>query len=968
VLAAVAMLAGGVWFYCHQRESLKAEVQRNLTSIAQLKVDQIALWRHERLADAAVIMNRRGLIQDYKSWTENPASPAAGRFLERIRELQESQGYSDVLIVTPSGQLQVSLHGQTFCGEVRPALETALKEMKPVLTDVHVESPSSVPHLSVVAPLFLEGDPPVAGIVLVCNAKTFLFPLIQKWPVSSKTAETLLVRREGDEVLFLNEVRHRSDTTLKLRFPLSRHEMPVVMGVLGNQGFCKGIDYRGHDVVAVTQQIPGTPWTLVAKIDSEEAFADWHFRSVLLLALLFSLVGIVSALLLFLRQRDKRAQAEALNSAEDALRESEKRLREAQSMARLGYWRWNVKTGAVEWSEEVYRIFQLDPETFIPKIDSILALSPWPEDHERDQALIREAMTSHGPGMYEQRFLRPDKSTGYYFSTFQGKYDEKGELLSIVGTIQDITERKRAEEELRKSEAFTRTVMDNLPVGLAVNALDPVVKFIYMNDNFAKIYRTTRAALSAPDAFWEAVYEDPAFREEIRRRVLQDCISGDPARMHWENVPLTRKGEKTTFVSARNIPVTDKSLMISIVWDVTEIIQAEAERERMQAQLMQAQKMESVGRLAGGVAHDFNNLIMGVMGYAELARDKLPPGHPVCEDLEEILSSARRTANLTRQLLAFARKQTIAPKELDLNDGITNMLKMLRHLIGEDIHLAWMPCANLWPIRMDPGQVDQMLANLCVNARDAIDGVGKITIETANVTIDASYCIDRFEAVPGDYVVCAVSDDGCGMTSEVMAHIFDPFYTTKGVGEGTGLGLATVYGIVKQNNGFINVYSEEGKGSTFRIYLPRFSGEAERKTEVSDDAKSPGGGETILLVEDDRTVLMTTQAFLKQFGYSVLAAASPEEAFRVAGEYAGPIHLLITDVILPGMNGREMAKRLAEARPGMKVLYMSGYTANVIAHRGILEEDVMFLSKPFTRNALSRKVREALGAAAAHTG
>jgi len=966
VFAVVAMLAGGIWFYRNQRESLRGEVERNLTAIAQLKVDQIALWRSERFADAAVIMNRWGLIQDYQSWLNDPASPAANRFLRRIHDLQECQGYTDVLIVTTSGQVQVSLHGKALCGEVLQALETAVKERNPVLTDVHVEAPSSDPHLSVVAPLLAEGGRPVAAIILVCNAQTFLYPLVQTWPVASKTAETLLVRREGDEVLFLNELRHRSGTALKLRVPLSRRELPAVMGALNKEGFVTGVDYRGHKVVAVVRRIPDTPWTLVAKVDAAEAFAEWHFRSILLLALLFSLAGVVAALLLFLMQRDKRVQAEALNSAEDALRESEKRLREAQSMAHLGYWRWNVKTGDVEWSEEVYRIFRLDPKTFTPKIDSILALSPWPEDHERDQKLIREATASHEPGTYEQRFLRPDMSTGYYVSTFQGKYDAGGDLLAIVGTIQDITERKRAEEELRKSEAFTRTVMDNLPIGLAVNALNPAVNFIYMNDNFAKVYRTTRAALSAPDTFWDVVYEDPAFREEIRRRVLQDCTSGDPARMHWENVPLTRKDEKTTFVSARNIPVIDKALMISIVWDVTDIMHAEAEREKMQAQLMQAQKMESVGRLAGGVAHDFNNLIMGVMGYAELALDKLPPGHPVREDLEEILSSARRTANLTRQLLAFARKQTIAPKKLDLNDGIASMLKMLSHLIGEDIHLAWVPHADLWPVKMDPGQIDQMFANLCVNARDAIDGVGKITIETANVAIDASYCADRFEVVPGDYVMCAVSDDGCGMTSEVMAHIFDPFYTTKGVGEGTGLGLSTVFGIVKQNNGFINVYSEKGKGSTFRIYLPRFSGEVERRAESPDDAMSQGGGETILLVEDDKSVLMTTQAFLKQFGYFVLAAATPEEALRMAGEYAGPIHLLISDVILPGMNGREMAKRLAETRPEMKVLYMSGYTANVIAHRGILEEHVMFLAKPYTRNALSRKVREALGSAAAH--
>ena len=380
----------------------------------------------------------------------------------------------------------------------------------------------------------------------------------------------------------------------------------------------------------------------------------------------------------------------------------------------------------------------------------------------------------------------------------------------------------------------------------------------------------------------------------------------------------------------------------------------------LESQLRQAQKMESVGRLAGGVAHDFNNLLMGTMNYVELCRDGLEPDHPIREWLDEITADSQRAANLTRQLLAFARKQTIAPKVLDVNDAISNMLKLLRRLIGEDIDLAWLPGPGLGTVKMDPSQIDQVLANLCVNARDAIDGVGKLTIESENAALDAEYCASHAEFVPGDYVVLSVSDDGCGMDAETREHIFEPFFTTKGVGEGTGLGLATVYGIVKQNNGFINVYSEPGKGTTFKIYLPRFRGETVGEADTAAPAPLPGGNETILLVEDEKSIRVTAALFLEAFGYAVLAADCPEQALRLAAEHLGRIHLLITDVVMPGMSGRDLAAQLATDRPQMKRLFMSGYTADVIAHRGVLDEGVEFLGKPFSRDELAHKVREVL--------
>jgi len=364
--------------------------------------------------------------------------------------------------------------------------------------------------------------------------------------------------------------------------------------------------------------------------------------------------------------------------------------------------------------------------------------------------------------------------------------------------------------------------------------------------------------------------------------------------------------------------------------------------------------------LAGGVAHDFNNMLGVIMGQAELALYQMDPAHPLFNRLQEIRKAAERSADLTRQLLAFARKQTVAPKVLDLNETIEGMLKMLRRLIGEDIELAWLPGTKVWPVKMDPSQIDQILANLCVNARDAIAGVGKVIIETQNAGFEDEYCAEHPWFAPGDYVLLAVSDDGCGMDPETLGKIFEPFFTTKGIGHGTGLGLATVYGIAKQNNGFIYVYSEPGHGSTFKVYLPRYAVVTGSIVIESPVAPVKQGDETILLVEDDISMLEMTTLMLELCGYRVLAASSPDEAIRIAMAYKDGIHLLMTDVIMPEMNGRDLAKHLNAFHPQIMCLFMSGYTSNVIAHHGVLDEGVHFIQKPFSRQGLAAKVREAL--------
>jgi CheY-like chemotaxis protein len=373
------------------------------------------------------------------------------------------------------------------------------------------------------------------------------------------------------------------------------------------------------------------------------------------------------------------------------------------------------------------------------------------------------------------------------------------------------------------------------------------------------------------------------------------------------------------------------------------------------------EKMESVGRLAGGVAHDFNNMLNVILGHTEMALEKLEARNPLRTDLEEVRNAGERSANLTKQLLAFARKQTIAPRIIDLNEAISSTLKMLERLIGESIELHWKPGKDLPPVNIDPGQVDQMLTNLAINASDAIGrGHGRISIETSAESFSDEYCADNPGCSPGSYLMLSVSDDGCGMDRETRSHIFEPFYTTKDSEQGTGLGLATVYGIVIQNGGFINVTSEKGQGTTFNICLPVSPQEKPSSPKTTSHERTARGSETILVVEDEPSILKMVTMMLKMEGYTVIPAGSPGEAIRLAREHCGDIHLLVSDVVMPEMNGRDLARNIISLYPNVKRLFMSGYTADVIAHQGVLDQGVNFLQKPFSKMELTSSIRRVL--------
>ncbi len=526
--------------------------------------------------------------------------------------------------------------------------------------------------------------------------------------------------------------------------------------------------------------------------------------------------------------------------------------------------------------------------------------------------------------------------------------DERGEKIALCGVSTDITERKKAEEALLESETkFYDLFHKHAAVKLII---DPDTGNIMdANEAAAHFYG------------WSV--------EKLRQMRIQEINTLSPEQVEAE-MKKAKENQRVYFdfchrladgsvrdvaVYSSRVDIKGKTLLHSIIHDITN-------QRRLEEQLRQAQKMESVGRLAGGVAHDFNNMLGAILGYTDLLLTSVDPSNPMHADLAEIKKAAQRSADLTRQLLAFARKQTIAPKVLDLNEIIESMLKMLRRLIGEDIELVWRPGVDLQPVRIDPVQIDQILANLCVNARYAIGhNVGAVIIETDHASFDEAYCADHVGFVPGEFIMLAVSDNGRGMDEETRKQIFEPFFTTKGVGEGTGLGLATIYGIIKQNNGFINVYSELGQGTTFRIYLPvhKVAREITARGKAVTESVTHGS-ESILLVEDEPAILALGIKMLDRLGYKTLAAGTPGEAIRLAEEHAGEIHLLITDVIMPEMNGRDLAKQLVSLYPSLKSLFMSGYTANVIAHHGVLDEGTNFIQKPFSMRDLGAKVRDIL--------
>jgi PAS domain S-box-containing protein len=763
------------------------------------------------------------------------------------------------------------------------------------------------------------------------------------------------------------------------------------IAVVGGQGTTRARGRDGIERLYGYTIVPGTDWQAFVGIPTAEAFAG--VRRALSIGALFALVALAVAIALaaiagrliarpvralaeaaeaaaqgdlsarvhtggfaetavlarrFNEMLEQRGPAEAaLRASEERLRLSERNLAEAQRIAGVGSWEWDAVRDVESWSDEHHRIFGIEPGTFGGTNEAFLAFVH-PDDRVLVEQAYRRAIDEGAPYDFTHRIIRPDGAVRIVHEEAEVVRGEAGNPVRMVGTIQDITEQVAAEQERARLISSVEQTADSI----MIQGTDGTIT--YANPSFARLYGyRPEEVLGRNAGFLDSGRHERSFWSALWASVA--------AGQTWTG-PIVNRRRDGTLVEVESV--------ISAIHDaegrLTGFIQADRDvtRERqLEAQLRQAQKMEAIGQLAGGIAHDFNNILTAIRGYTELARDRLADADQVRDDLDEVIANADRAAELTRGLLAFSRRQVLQPRVVDPAAIVAGIAPMLRRLLGEQVELVASARPGGGSVLVDPGQLEQVIVNLAVNARDAMPAGGRLTIETAPVELDAEYAATHAEVPPGPYVVLAVSDTGLGMDPETAAHIFEPFFTTKPPGEGTGLGLATVYGIVKQSGGSIYVYSEPGAGTSFKIYLPAVEKPAEPPAgTVPAGHPTPTGSETILLVEDEPAVRAFASRVLAAQGYTVLEAPEAEAALALAATHPGPIELLVTDVVMPGLSGRELAERLVVDRPALRVLYMSGYAENHLGRSGTLAADIAYLPKPFTADALARAVREALDA------
>ena len=638
----------------------------------------------------------------------------------------------------------------------------------------------------------------------------------------------------------------------------------------------------------------------------------------------------------------------ARRQAEERLSESRALLAAAEELANIGSWALDPDSKTLTWSDELYLIMGLEPQAEAITTDSFLD-----RVHQDDQPLVRRAFhelaTTGTARPVECRILRPDGTERTIQARGRAQRDGFGHIVRFLGSAQDVTERVTTERELRRTHSTLSALVNAAPV--AIVAVDTTERVTIWNSAAERLFGWTAAeVIGKPMPFRDTSSADEY--EWVRARVLGgQAVTGVETRRQ-------RKDGTSVDVLLSCAPFWDRPAdvagAVALYLDLSEYRQLED-------QLRQSQKMEAVGQLAGGVAHDFNNLLTVIKAYSGLVAEQLEEGDPLRTDVGEIQRAAGRAASLTQQLLAFSRKQVLQPRVLDLNVVARELEPMLRRLIGDEVGIEMRLPSTVGRVRADRSQLEQVLINLVVNARDAMPKGGTITIETADRDFDAAYRARHSVAAPGAYVMFAVTDTGIGMDATTRSRIFEPFFTTKPAGKGTGLGLSTVYGIVKQSSGYVWVYSEVGLGTTFKVYLPRLDADEIRATSTEDRSVAPvAGWETVLLVEDDPAVRSLSRRVLERHGYTVLEAHHGRDALRVADQFKQPIQLLLTDMMMPELTGADVWATLSKQRPDLRVLFMSGYTNDEMVRRGLLEPRAAFVQKPFNPFDLARAARAVL--------
>ena len=1081
-LAGTVLIGALTGFHILEKE--KAAIgywQDQQSTIVDGRARLISNWLGERRADTELLSSYSSVQQLLRPVEESGSSgDAQTDALEHLSTFMDqfafTHGYAGIYLISPEGRVvarsassesmspavierarQVS-QGHAFW--VGPLGETQASSfvyfLSPVFADLRPATQAKPPS-SCLGVFALQIDP-----------RRSLFPILMAESVVTASGETLLLRREGNEVIYFSPLRGAPFMQGFLRRSLS-----VLTAKTGREGKSlsgERLDYRGVPVLSAERRIPLTDWILVRKIDREEALEDFY-ATARLEAMVGACVILIFAYLLVAYRRkmlaraleervtqqqailalqafaqemvdnvpvgllilspdlnvlsanrtfleafhvrpekvigqplpeviqaegpprriiggtgpgsgphdvlldltapggmgarptrltltqisDGQGKGRLLLTVEDqtkserlraAAEASERRLRELVQSIDAIVWEAEAKTHQFTFvSQRAEQILGYPVRQWLTQPD-FWGQHLHPLDREQAVGARQQAIAEGRDHSLEYRLLAADGHQVWLHDTAHVVLDAEGRPIQLRGVAIDSTKEKLAQAE----RMLLMTAIEQSADGIVITDAHGTIQ--YVNPAFSRVSGFSRAeALGKNPRILKSGKQDEAFYRKLWTTILGGEI--------WQDEITNRRSDGGLYTEQMTITaVRDQG------GEITHFIAIKAEvteRKRLEQQLRQAQKMEAVGRLAGGVAHDFNNMLTIISGYSGLLLEHPGTVEPLREYVNEIKNAAGRAASLTRQLLAFSRRQVLAPRVLDLNVVVANIGKMLKPLIGEDIDLLTVLGQSLWPVRADPGQLEQVLLNLAVNARDAMPNGGVLTIETANVEMDSASAQTHFPLSPGPYVLLAFSDTGIGMDAETQARVFEPFFTTKEKGKGTGLGLATVYGIVKQSGGYIWVYSEVGKGTTFKIYLPRTEDEVDESGPGRSGVDAQQGTETLLLVEDEDAVRALVRDVLREKGYTVLEASRGEEALELSEQYGGQIDLLVTDVVMPQMSGRELARRLANSRPQMKVLYISGYADVAVWYQGELDSGGAFLQKPFTPEGLARKVREVLG-------
>ena len=956
-ITAVAVVTGGVWLYIEQNRSAQRNVEHDLVAIGRLKADQIANWRAERLSDGRVVAENPSSQELIVRWFATGKPEDTAEVLGWFDVMKTSYGYSNVRLVDPQGDVLLDLArtGEPLAPEALQGLEQAFTGDKAVLTDLHLHNTEKSVHQDVIAPFFGEGGPASGplGAVMTIDANTFLFPLIQTWPTSSSTAETLLVRREGDEVLYLNSLRFRPDAALNLRFTLTSNDLPAVKAVMGTQGIVEGVDYRGVEVIAAVQPVPDSPWFIVSKTDRSEAFGGARVGSwltigltVLLLAALLSGTGITWQRSL---KRRYLVAYEAEMARRSVLARYEHLVKQANDMILLV----DEDLLIVEANDRAAELCGYLPEELMDmRLTDLI-----PPDGVEPFEQARAELERNGSHVWEVALKCKDSRILPVEASGRVIHLEGRQYLQVIS--RDVSERREAERVLRTSRERYRAIA--LATAQIIWVTDPAGVTIEQSPTLGDYTGLTDEELLAK-GWYSAIHPDdlPDASEVMRVAIASQ-------RPYEVELRLRRADGEYGHFWVRGVPVFDSSGGLS-EWvgactDISGRKRAEDERLQLERQFEQSQRLESLGVLAGGIAHDFNNILMAVLGYAELAAADLPLGSQAREHVKEISLASHRAADLCRQMLAYSGRGSFATEAIDLRELIDSMVHLLSSSISKKTLLNLNLAKNLPSIMGDASQIDQVIMNLVINASEAIgERSGVITISTGLMECSREYLRETYldeGLVEGLYVTLEVSDTGIGMDKETCDRLFEPFFSTKFTGR--GLGLAAVLGIVRGHKGAIKVYSEPGKGTTFKLLFPAAESERSKLAPWDDVDGAWKGSGTILLVEDEETVRLLGTRMLARLGYDVLTASDGREALEIYRNHEGRIELVLLDLTMPHMNGEETFRELRRMDPDVRILLSSGYTESDIASRFAGKGLAGFIQKPYTPGQLGEQLRKILG-------